>query len=139
MTTKHETPILTGVLYVFGVITIVGAIIGGAVLSVAESVGEGVGLILGGIFAGIVYIGIGQVVDYLARTAHSTERACAIMETSMLRLSKSIEVLLSSTKPAAQKKNIPPPPAKPSNRPPSVYHFVLDGSDQGPFKIGRAS
>jgi GYF domain 2 len=94
---------------------------------------EGIVIIIGSIFAGIIYIGIGQAVDFLARTAFSTDRACTIMETSMLRLSKSIEIALASTKPSAQKKNIPPPPPTSSPRPPAVYHFVLDDTDQGPF------
>ena len=129
---KHETPILTRVLYAFGVATIVIGVISGAVIC-ADSLSEGIVVIIGSIFAGIIYIGIGQAVDFLARTAFSTDRVCTIMETSMLRLSKSIEIVLASTKPSAQKKNIPPPPQPSSPRPPAVYRFVLDGAEQGPY------
>jgi hypothetical protein len=132
MKITRESPILTRVLDTFGWVTIILGVIGGVAMCVTESMTEGIVIIVGGVFAGIIYIGIAQAVDYLARTAHFTERLCTTLETSMLRLSKSIEFALVSSKPSTQKKSIPPPPP-PSPRPPAVYHFVLDGSDQGPF------
>jgi hypothetical protein len=91
MTTKHETPILTRVLYVFGVVTIILAIICGGVICAAESLSEGIATTTGGFFAGVIHLGIGQAVDYLARTAHSTDRLCTILETSITERLRAIE------------------------------------------------
>src|SRR5579862_3818533 len=90
MSTKHATPILTRVLYYFGVATIVFGVIGGAVIC-ADSLSEGIAVIIGSIFAGIIYIGIGQSVDFLARTAFSTDRVCTILETSITERLRAIE------------------------------------------------
>ena len=133
MAKEHEEPILTKLLYVFGLVTIVGAIIGAVICTAQQSTGVGIAVGIGGVFAGIVYIGIGQAVDYLARTAQSAERLRTIMETSLLRQLKSFEILLSAAKPSGQKKDIPPPPAQATTRLPAVFHFALDGANQGPF------
>jgi GYF domain 2 len=109
---KYERPILTKVLYPFGVATIIIGVIAGAVIC-ADSLSEGIAIITGSIFAGIIYIGIGQAVDFLARTAFSTDRVCTIMETSMT--------------------NIQPPSPTTSPRPAAVFHFVLDGVNKGPL------
>ncbi|HZL14456.1 MAG TPA: DUF4339 domain-containing protein [Verrucomicrobiae bacterium] len=122
MNTKHETPILTRVLYVFGVATIILAVIGGGVICAAESASEGVAVIIGGIFAGIIYIGIGQAVDYLARTAHSTDRLCSILETSITERLRAIE------------NNSYAPPVAPTTSSSSKvgYYYSTDGEQQGP-------
>jgi hypothetical protein len=120
------------VLRTFGWATIIIGVISGVVICANDSASAGIAIIIGSIFAGIIYIGIAQTVDYLARTAFFTDRLCTIMESSMRIQSKSVEAL---TRPSADKKSIPPPPPPPmpTTRTPAVYHFAMDGSNQGPF------
>jgi hypothetical protein len=122
MTTKHETPILTRVLYIFGAVTIIGAVIGVGVICAAESLSEGIAVAIGGVFAGIIYIGIGQAVDYLARTAHSTDRFCTILETSITERLRAIENSCSA------------PPVAPTTSVSSKagYYYSTDGVQEGP-------
>jgi GYF domain 2 len=121
MSTQHETPILTRILYVFGAVTIVGAVIGGVVIC-ADSLSEGIAIIIGGVSAGIIYIGIGQAVDYLARTAYSTDRFCTILQTSITERLRAIENSSSA------------PPVAPTTSPGSKvgYYYSTDGAQQGP-------
>ena len=119
--TKYERPILTSIFTILGVVTLIGAFF---CLAVSVPTAIAVGL------ASIVYFGIGQVIEFLGRTAYSTERLCTIMESSVRIQSKSVEAL---ARPSADKKSIPPPPPMPTTRPPAVYHFAMDGSNQGPF------
>jgi hypothetical protein len=133
MSKTHETPILTRVLRTFGWATIIIGIISGAAICANDSLGEGIAIIIGSVFAGIIYIGIAQAVDFLARTAFSTDQLCTILATSVRVQSKSIEALLSSAKPSADKRSIPPPPPMPTTRQPAVFHFAMDDSNQGPF------
>lgn len=121
MTKSHETPILTRVLYIFGMLTIIGAVIVGVILCVSDSVGAGFAVISGGVFAGVIYIGIGQAVNYLARTAFSTDRLCTIFETSITERLRAIES--SSYTPVA------PTTSSPSK---VGYFYSTDGSQQGP-------
>lgn len=121
MNKTHESPILTRVLYIYGFLTIVFAIIGGVVVCFTDSVSIGVGICIGGSFTGIIYIGIGQAVDYLARTAHSTEQLCTILETSITNRLRAIEN--SSYTPVA--------PTTSSNSKAS-YYYTTDGTQQGP-------
>jgi hypothetical protein len=121
MTTQHETPILTRVLYVFGAVTIVGAVIGGVVIC-ADSLSEGIAVIIGGIFAGIIYIGIGQAVDYLARTAYSTDRFCTILQTSITERLRAIEN--SSSAPLVAPTTLSSSKVR--------YYYSTDGEQQGP-------
>ena len=120
MSTKHETPILTRVLYVFGVATIIIGVISGGVIC-AESLSTGITIIIGSIFAGIIYIGIGQAVDFLARTAFSTDRLCTILETSITERLRAIESS-SSAAPVA------PTLAGSSAR----YYYSTNGEQTGP-------
>ena len=121
---KYERPILTSIFTILGVVALIGAFF---CLAVSVPTAIAVGL------ASIVYFGIGQVIEFLGRTAYSTERLCTIMETSVRVQSKSVEALLSSAKPSAEKRSIPPPPPMSTTRSPAVYHFAMDGSNQGPF------
>ncbi len=124
MNAKHETPILTRVLCIFGVATIIVAVIGGGVICAGESLSEGIAIIVGGIFAGIIYIGIGQAVDFLARTAYSTSRLCTILETSITDRLRAIEnsVPASSVTPTA------------SSSSKAGYYFSTNGEQQGPVE-----
>ena len=119
MSTKHATPILTRVLYYFGVATIVFGVIGGAVIC-ADSLSEGIAVIIGSIFAGIIYIGIGQSVDFLARTAFSTDRVCTILETSITERLRAIESSSSAS------------PVAPALAGSTVrYYYSTNGEQQG--------
>jgi hypothetical protein len=48
-------------------------------------------VIVGGVFAALIYIGIAQAVDFLARAADSTNRVCAILENSITERLRAIE------------------------------------------------
>jgi hypothetical protein len=121
MSKTHETPILTRVLFIFGALTAIGAVIVGVILCVSDSVSAGFIVISGGVFAGIIYIGIGQAVDYLARTAFSTDRLCIILETSITERLRAIES--SSYTPVA-------PTTSSTSK--VGYFYSTDGSQQGP-------
>jgi|SRR5581483_5369538 len=120
MNIKHETPILTRVLYGFGVATIIVGVIGGAVIC-ADSLSEGIAIIIGSIFAGIIYIGIGQAVDFLAQTAFSTDRTCTILETSIMRRLQTIE-----------QSSLASPVAPTLSNSKARYYYSTDGEQQGP-------
>jgi GYF domain 2 len=127
MSTTHETPILTRVLYTFGALTIIGAVIIGGVMIYFDSLSAGIAVIAGGLFAGIVYIGIGQTVDYLARTAHATDQLSAVLQGSIAQRLESIEGRLSPPL-LVRVDTTPPSPAARSS-----YYFSLDGTKQGPL------
>lgn len=110
MSTKYERPILTSIFYVLGVLALIGA-----VPCLFESFVAAVTVAA----AGIIYFGIGQAVDYLARTAHSTDRLCTLFETSVSDRLKSIENSLSASSPE-------------SSQPSKGYFFSTDGQQQGP-------
>lgn len=121
MNAKHNTPILTSLLYIFGALTLAFAVIGGVVICAIESLSEGFIIIAGGLFGGLVYIGIGQAVDYLARTAFSTDRICTILETSISERLRAIENSNST------------PPVAPTTVPSKVgYYYSTEGTQQGP-------
>ena len=121
MSKPHETPILTRVLQTFGVATIIIGVIAGAVTCVADSAPVGITVIIGSIFAGIIYIGIAQAVDFLARTAFHTERLCIILETSITERLRAIE----------SSAHTPVAPTTTSTSKAS-YYYSTDGSQQGP-------
>jgi hypothetical protein len=120
MNKTHETPILTRVLQVFGVATIIIGVIAGVVIC-ADSASAGIAVIVGSIFTGIIYIGIAQAVDYLARTAFSTDRLCTILDTSITERLRAIES--SSYSPTA-------PTTSSTSK--VGYFYSTDGSQQGP-------
>lgn len=121
MSKTHETPILTRVLRTFGWVTIITGVISGIVICADGSMGAGIAIIIGSVFAGIIYIGIAQAVDYLARTAFSTDRLCTILENSIMERLRAIESSFSS----------PVAPPTSSNAKAS-YYYSTDGSQQGP-------
>ena len=104
-----------------GVVTLTGGIVGGVVICIVESLSEGIVLGFASFFAGIIYLGIGQAVDYLARTAHSTDRLCTILETSIMERLRAIEN--SNSTPVA-------PPISSSSK--MGYYYSTDGTQQGP-------
>ena len=121
MNKTHETPILTRVLRTFGWATIIIGVISGAVICANDSMSAGIAIIIGSIFAGIIYIGIAQTVDYLARTAFSTDRLCTILETSITERLRAIES--SSYTPVA-------PTTSSTSK--VGYFYSTDGTQQGP-------
>lgn len=121
MNKPHETPILTRVLRTFGWATIIIGVISGAVICATDSMGGGIAIIIGSVFAGIIYIGIAQAVDYLARTAFSTVRLCTILETSITERLRAIET--SAYTPVA-------PLTSSTSK--SSYYYSTDGTQQGP-------
>jgi hypothetical protein len=126
MNKNDDRPILTSIFYVLGALALVGAFF---------CIFESVSLAIAVAIAGVIYFGMGQAVEYLARTARSTERLCTIMESSVVSRLKNIESLLSPTTQQAPKSKIPPPPAPRTTRPEAIYHFTTDGSKQGPFTV----
>lgn len=128
MSTKHERPILTRLLYIFGVLTILGGAIGGALIC-SESMNSGIAMIVVGLFAGGIYIGIGQAVDYLARTAHATDQLTSLLESSIAQRLESIENRLSPATPLLVRLDSTPPP--PAAR--TAYFYSIDGTKEGPL------
>jgi hypothetical protein len=110
MSTKYERPILTTIFYILGVLALIGAL-----LCVLESFVAAVTVAV----VGIIYFGVGQAVDYLARTAHATDRLCILFETSVSDRLKSIESSLAAS-------------AAASSQPSKGYFFSADGQQQGP-------
>ena len=113
MSTKYKRPILTSIFYILGALVLIGAVFclffgwfveGGAVALV-----------------GVIYFGIGQVVDYLARTAHSTDRLCTILETSITERLRAIET--------SSYTRVAPTVSSTSK---AGYFYSTDGSQQGP-------
>ena len=124
-TSEYKTPILSTIFSVFGVLALLGAL-----LSILFSPTTAVMLAI----AGIIYFGFAQVIDYLGRTAHSTDRLCTILESSVVQHIKSIESRLSSTTPFhVRMDSVPAAPPPRSTRPGAVYHYAADGAQQGPF------
>ena len=121
MNKPHESPILTRVLFTYGFLTIIFALIGGVAVCFTESVNIGVGICIGASFTGIIYIGIGQAVDYLARTAHSTDRLCVILETTITERLQAIE--------NSSYTRLAPTTSSTSK---AGYFYSTDGSQQGP-------
>jgi hypothetical protein len=129
MNAKYESPILTRVLYTFGALTIIAAIIGGAMICANDSTSEGIAIICGGVFAGIIYIGIGQAVSYLARTAFSTNNLQTAIETLVVKRLEAIEERLSPTTPLLVRVDSTPPPPSAKN----TYFYSDAGTKTGPF------
>ena len=112
MKTKDERPILMSIFYVLGFVALIAAI---------PCAFESASLAIAVALCGIVYFGIGQAVQYLARTANSTERLCTILETSITERLRSIESR--STSPVA-------PTTLPSSK--VRYYYSTDGQEQRP-------
>ena len=124
MSTKYERPILTSIFYALGGLALIGAVI-----CLATSLTEGITIAL----IGIIYFGIAQAVDYLARAAHSTDRLCTILETSITERLKSIESSLSPATPLTVRIDSTPPPRSIPTRQQAAYYFSADGTQQGPL------
>ena len=108
-------------LQTFGLATIIIGVVAGAVICAADSFEAGIATIIGCIFAGIVYIGIGQAVDYLARTAFNSARLCIILETSITERLRAIE----------SSSSVPVTPTISSSSK-ANYFYSTDGTQQGP-------
>jgi hypothetical protein len=129
MNVKYESPLLTRVLYTFGALTIIAAVIGGAMICANDSMSEGIAIICGGIFAGIIYIGIGQAVSYLARTAFATDNLNTALETLVMKRLEAIEERLSPATPLLVRVDSTPPPPSAQN----AYFYSDAGTKTGPF------
>jgi hypothetical protein len=121
MSTTHKTPLLTSIFYILGIATLAGGIVSGVVICIVDSFTEGIVLAFASFFAGIIYIGVGQAVDFLARTAHSTDRLCTILETSITERLRAIES--NSTSPVS-------PTTLSSSK--VRYYYSTNGEQQGP-------
>jgi hypothetical protein len=132
MSIEYKQPILTSIFNILGILSIIGAAIGGAMIC-SDSLSEGIAVIIGGVFAGIVYIGIGQAVDYLARTAYTTSQLSTILETSVMQRLASIESRFSPATTLTVRIDSTPPP--PSSRG-GDYYYAADGTTKGPRSVG---
>lgn len=112
MNTKHEQPFTSMLFYMLGVLALVGA----GICLFQSSFPTAIMVAL----AGMIYFAIGQALDYLACTAHSTDRLCTILETSVADRLKSLEGSL-------------PPSSPASSQPTKGYYFSTDGQQQGPL------
>jgi len=128
MKAKYEQPILAGLFSILGVLTIIGGVIGAIVsFSASASVTEAIAITVAGIFAGILYIGLSQLVNYVAQTAHATDRLSEILETKITESLNSIQGCI----PAAPfKVRIDTTPPIPSTR--GEFYYAVDGVKKGP-------
>ncbi len=76
MNQQHPTPILTSVYNICGILTGILTVVALTQVSTSTSrlVVAGVGISIA-----VMYLGIAQVVDFLGRTAHATERLCEVL------------------------------------------------------------
>lgn len=160
----YKTPILSHIFGINGAILIVGAI-AWLVLGInnAGEVRSSLTLLpvisigLGMLSSGVICFGIAQVIDFLGRTAHSTEhlcglveesqpevtsaqtalaiqRLCTLIETSVVSKIQSIEQRLSSSTPILVQLDKSPASTPPPDTPKTVkYYYSTDGTQQGPY------
>lgn len=127
---KYSRPILSRIFDLFACIVFVGA----GLCAVAFFAGETQPGLLGAgalIVAGIIYIGIGQVIDYLARTAYNTSELLRLAENNAVS-----QAVAQASLPAAAA-HAPAPfksPAKSAPRKFSKYFYSVDGGQEGPFE-----
>ena len=78
------------------------------------------------VLTALIYFGVAQAIDYLGRTAHSTNRLCNLIETSVVRHIQSIETRISSSTPIRVRIDQP-------QEDKARYHYTADGPQEGPF------
>ena len=121
MITAYKPPVLTSIFRILGVLTLILGGLGG-LIQCADSPTQGVELMFLSLLGCLFYFGLGQALDYLARTAFSTERLCTILEITIDKRLRTIESN-HSTQPIAS-----PTTAPGKER----YYYSTDGTQQGP-------
>ena len=136
----HETPILSSVLRFLGFGTVIMGAIAGVMVCVNGSVEQGLAVIIGSVFGGLIYIGIAQAVDLLARSAYSTERLCTILETSITEHLVAIEKNSQQSTAASASfisANVQTPSASPALPAEKItYYYNSGGTLMGPVEAG---
>lgn len=139
--TQYQPPILTGIFNVLGVLVLVGAVLfilymlsAGVAAKEPAVLFPAIATAVVAVLASIVYFGIAQVIDFLGRTAHFTDRLSTTLETSVIPRLTSIEQRLSSGTPLVVRVDSSPaaPPLR-TGRVGAVFHYTADGAQQGPF------
>jgi len=159
---NYKTPILTWIFGFAGVLDLLGAIVF-MMISHSRDAESSPTLVptyiiaLAMISSGVVCLGIAQAIDFLGRTAHSTEdlcvlveesqpqvtsaqtalaiqRLCTLIETSVVSKIQSIEQRLSSSTPILVQLDKIPASTPPPDTPKTVkYYYSTDGTQQGPY------
>ena len=82
MNEPYRRPILSGIYDVLGFLVLIVAVVA-IVLNLASDSPSGGVIVWGsvGIVIAIFYFGIAQVVDFLGRTAHYSQKTCSLIET----------------------------------------------------------
>jgi len=129
----YKTPILSLIFNVLGVLVLVGAL-GWLVLGIVTA-GESrsvatllptIGVSLAAVLSALIYFGVAQAIDYLGRTAHSTNRLCDLLETSIVRHMQSIETRLNSSTPIRVRMDQ-------GKEDKARFYYNSDGTQEGPF------
>ena len=129
----YKSPILSSVFNILGALVLGGAIVwvflgiimagkSGSALSLIPAIGIALALVL----TALIYFGVAQAIDYLGRTAHSTNRLCSLIETSIVRPIESIETRISASTPFRVRIDQP-------NEDKARYHYTAYGTQEGPF------
>ena len=129
----YKSPILSSVFNILGALVlggaafwvILGIIMGGesrSTLALLPAIGIALALIL----TALIYFGVAQAIDYLGRTAHSTNLLCKLIETSVVRHIQKIETRISSTTPICVRIDQP-------KEEKARYHFTANGTQEGPL------
>ena len=138
---SYKTPILSSVFYFLGSLVLLGAllwVVVGIILAgetrSALPLLPAIGVALALVFAALIYFGVAQAIEYLGRTAHSTNRLCTLIETTLGQRIQSIEQRLSSATPIlVRMDNISTAAPSSGARGGAVYHYSTDGTLEGPF------
>lgn len=136
---EYSPPILSIIFNVLGTLTLIGAVF---------CLGESVSTAIIAALIGIVSFGIAQAIDFLAQTAHSTDRLCRLFETSFSSRLKNIEDRLgppASSTVRADSTALPSEPPKATLSPvaptetvaPEQHEFFrsIDGVNSGPYSL----
>jgi hypothetical protein len=102
----YKTPILSSVFNILGALVLAGAVLwvilgivvagdSRSALALLPAIGVALALVL----TALIYFGVAQAIDYLGRTAHSTNRLCKLIEKSVVRHIQSIDTRISSSTP----------------------------------------
>jgi hypothetical protein len=133
MSTEYQKPILTSLLNFLGVVIILGTVTMSALKMASNAWGDAFSIIIGGILAGLIYLGVGQAVDYLARTAHATTQLTTLLQSSIAPRLENIEGRLSPSNPVVVRiDTLPFPPSATT-----AYYYYTNGSKHGPVPASQ--
>lgn len=129
----YKTPILTSVFNIIGALVLIVAFLWltfGVVVSGQSGSAAGllpaVGVALALVLTALTYFGVAQAFDYLGRTAHSANKLCTLIETSVVRHIQSLEARISSSTPIRVCLDQPEDDK-------ARYHYSVEGTHEGPF------